>query len=272
MVKVQTLRQQDFDVPPTITIVIPIKDRCGVRLQNCLRGIQVQTHRDIETIIVDYGSTQKNHEQLLQDLSPFDCTIYYYPTTEIWSPAVSKNIGIRRARGEYIATLDADCIMEPHVLEATLNLHAEKGMNYVETKMAFLPEGFDINNLTLPEDFDKCRKTHTLRKYGFGSYLSVHRLWWFGIRGCDERMQGWGGNDDDIRDRVRRSGYKRMILSQYNLPQTMIYHQWHTPTRATFEQKYGEPFKEMWRRNVSIIRNDKTTVRNTDNDNWGVFG
>lgn len=266
--KVQTIRKQEFVSPPRVSIVIPVKDRCGIRIRNCLRGIQLQTQPSVEAVIVDYGSTQKNHERLLQDLEPFDCTIYRYPTTNIWSPAVSKNIGVRRAQGEYIATLDADCVMEPQVIEATLKLHTQKGMNHIETKMAFLPETFNINNLTLPEDFDKCRGAHSLRKHGFGSYLSVHRMWWFGVRGCDERMQGWGGNDDDIRDRVKRSGYKRIVLSQHGMPQTMIFHQWHTPSHAAFVKKYGNTFKKMWNRNVWIIRNDKSIVRN--DENWGV--
>ena len=137
-------------------------------------------------------------------------------------------------------------------------------MNHVETKMAFLHEGFNINNLTLPEDFLNCRDNYSLRKAGFGSYLTVHRMWWHGVRGCDERFQGWGGNDDDIRDRVKRSGYLRIVLSHYNLPQTMIYHQWHTPSHDAFLKRYGEDFKKLWRRNVSIIRNDKTNVRNKD--------
>jgi len=269
---VETIKKQAFSTQPQASIIIPLKDRCGVRLQNCLRGIQLQTHRDIETIIVDYGSTQKNYEQLLQDITPFDCTLYRYPTEKIWSPAVSKNIGIRRARGKYIITLDADCIMEPRVIEKTLNIHKNNDKSYVETKMSFLHGQLDINNLRLPKDFNKLRENYSLRKYGFGSYLSVHRSWWFAVRGCDERMQGWGGNDDDIRTRVGRSGYTRIRLNQQKIPKTMIFHQWHPPSHKAFTKKYGDVFNKMWKRNVSIIKNDMTTVRNENNDNWGVSG
>lgn len=271
-VTVQTIRKQTFDSPPKISIIIPLKDRCGVRLQNCLRGIQLQTHRGIEPIIVDYGSTQKNHEQLLHDIVPFECTLYRYPTEKIWSPAIAKNIGIRRAQGDYIATLDADCIMEPRVIEKTLTLHKKNDESYIETKMSFLHERLNIGNLRLPKDFDKLRENYSLRKYGFGSYLSVHRSWWLSVRGCDERMQGWGGNDDDIRTRVGRNGYNRIRLNQHEVSKTMIFHQWHPPSNKVFITKYGDVFKNMWKRNVSIIKNDTTIIRNKDNDSWGVFG
>jgi len=268
---VQTIRKQTFDTPPKISIIVPIKDRCGARIRNCLRGIQLQNLSCIETIIVDYGSTQENHEQLLEDAAPFDCSFYRYPTQNIWSPAVAKNIGIRRAQGTYIATLDADCIMEPNVIKWTLKLHDEHKTSYVETKMSFLLQTVNSDDLTLPRDSRKLRENYTLRKYGFGAYLSVHRDWWFQVRGCDERFQGWGGNDDDIRDRVKRSGLNRILLSEERKPETMIFHQWHPESRIVFERKYGESFKKMWRTNVSIIKEDKTNVRNKDNDNWGVM-
>ena len=269
-VRIQTIRKQTFDSPPKLSIIIPIKDRCGVRIRNCLRGVQLQSDSCIETIIVDYGSTKENHEQLLKDSAPFGCTFYRYPTQNIWSPAVAKNIGIRRAQGEYIATLDADCIMEPKVIEWTLKLQDKHETSFVETKMSFLTPTVNVDALNLPRDFHTLRKNYTLRKYGFGAYLSVHRSWWFHVRGCDERFQGWGGNDDDVRDRVRRSEFHKIVLSEEAKPETMIFHQWHPESRIVFEQKYGEPFKAMWRLNASIIRNDKTSIRNLDNDNWGV--
>jgi len=162
--------------------------------------------------------------------------------------------------------------MEPRVIEKTLTLHKKNDESYIETKMSFLHEQLDTDNLRLPKDFDKLRENYSLRQHGFGSYLSVHRSWWFSVRGCDERMQGWGGNDDDIRTRVGRNGYNRIRLNQRDIPQTMIFHQWHPSSHKVFVKRYGEAFNKMWKRNVSIIRNDKTTVRNTDNENWGVFG
>jgi len=269
--KVQTIRKQTFDSPPKISIIVPIKDRCGARIRNCLRGIRLQSYKGIEIIIVDYGSTKENHEQLLKDSEPFDCTFYRYPTQNIWSPAVAKNIGIRRAQGEYIATLDADCIMEPKVIEWTLKLHGEHKDGFVETKMCFLLPAVEVDTLNLPRDFGKLRENYSLRKYGFGAYLSVHRSWWLSVRGCDERFQGWGGNDDDIRDRVKRSEFRRNVLSERVKPETMIFHQWHPSSRSEFTKKYGKSYKEMYDINVSIINRDKTSVRNRDNDNWGVF-
>jgi len=268
MIKVETIKKQEFKHGPPLSLIIPLKDRCGIRLQNCLRGIQLQTQPNIETIIVDYGSTKENHEQLLLDTSLFDCTIYRYPTDKIWSPAVAKNIGIRRARGTHIATLDADCIMEQRVIENTLKLHKKTETGFVETKMAFLPQELDITKIKLPRDFPVFRENYSLRKHGFGSFLSVHRDWWFDVRGCDERMQGWGGNDDDVRTRVRRSKYNRLILSDLGGPQTMIFHQWHPPSLRVFLNRYGDVFDTMWKRNVAILKNDKTIRRN--NVNWGV--
>ena len=256
---------------PKISIVIPIKDRWGARVINCLRAIQLQTEKEIETIVVDYGSSNKNYKQLLRDLSSFECTVYRYETDKIWSPAIAKNIGIRRALGSYIATLDVDCLIEPRVIESTLKIHSRQQKNYVETKIAFLPKTIDGTKIVLPDDFAEHNKVFTLRKAGFGSYLSVRRRWWHRVRGCDERFQGWGGNDDDIRTRVNRSGNKRVVLSEQGLPDTMIFHQWHPKTHRWFKDTYGDVFSIMSAKNISIVRNDKTILRNRRNEKWGVY-
>lgn len=265
-----TTDEWDYIESPKISIVIPIKDRYGPRVWNCLRAIQLQTEKSIETIIVDYGSNEKNYELLLRDLSSFNCIVYRYPTDKIWSPAIAKNIGIRRARGAYIATLDVDCIMEPRVIETTLKLHTKETNNYIETKIAFLSPPLKSAKIILPESFLEFRKNYTFRREGFGSYLSVRRKWWFKVRGCDERFQGWGGNDDDIRTRAGRSGNKRIRLNEQNLPETMIFHQWHPKTHRWFKETYGEVFREMKRININIVREDKTIIRNLENDKWGV--
>jgi len=118
---------------PIFSVVVPLRDRWGPRLRNCVRSLENQTLRPIEIIVADYGSTQKGHEAIMETLKDFDCTVYYYPTDKIWSLSVARNMGIRRsyAQCEDIAVVDADLILEPRVLEVLSQAHASRPRSYI---------------------------------------------------------------------------------------------------------------------------------------------
>ncbi len=92
-----------------ISIIIPVFQHQQLLLR-CLEGIQKQTEKDIEVIVVDDGSHPPVSVQL--DFS-FPLTIMQI---EHRGAPAARNIGFQKSRGEYVLFCDADISMHPQML------------------------------------------------------------------------------------------------------------------------------------------------------------
>lgn len=97
-----------------VSVIIPIYNASRY-LGPAIDSILGQTLSEIEIICVDDGSTDKSLE-ILKEYQNSDDRIRIVTQTNA-GPAHARNNGIRRARGEYIAFLDADDFVEPTFLE-----------------------------------------------------------------------------------------------------------------------------------------------------------
>lgn len=245
-----------------MTVVIPIRDRYGSRVKNCMKSLSLQTVKPSEIIISDYGSTEENHDKLLGTLEPFDYTIYYCETGETWSRPVADNIGIRRGKGKYIIRLDVDCILQPSALESILTLHKRYTDSAVVSRVHRLPKDLDIDRILLPDDYRILEELGKVETEGIGALFSAPRVWWHAVRGFDERMMGWGASDDDIVKRLRKDNMKLVLLDEQNILDTKVFHQFHQAqqiTKVIGLQRFHELYKmnmEIWKESESVIRND----------------
>lgn len=257
--KVRLIRKQNID-SPEYSIAIRVGNVHGVCIRNCVQSIKCQTFKNIETIVVDFGSTIENHRKLMQRIQPFDCTVYYCPTNEMWNTGISRNIGLRRATTEYVAVTGVDSILEPRVVEFVMNKHSEIPMSIIAICPSFLPRSFNIDNLVLPRDYPKLYETK--RKYvppSVGEFVSAPRSWFNKVRGYDERMPGYGPADQDLWDRsVRDKEIQSFARRKLDESQTEIYHQWHD-YRTHANQEMG----------LKIWHGDKSLVKNREN--WGIY-
>jgi glycosyltransferase involved in cell wall biosynthesis len=97
-----------------VSVIMPIYNASRY-LGPAIDSILDQTLPEIEIICVDDGSTDKSLE-ILKEYQKQDDRIRIVTQTNA-GPAHARNNGIRRARGEYIAFLDADDFVEPTFLE-----------------------------------------------------------------------------------------------------------------------------------------------------------
>ncbi len=104
-----------MNVDIKVSVIIPIYNAYDY-LRPAMDSVIYQTLRDIEIICVDDGSTDQSLE-IIKEYQKNDERIRIVTETNA-GPGIARNNGIGRARGEYIAFLDADDFFEPTYLEA----------------------------------------------------------------------------------------------------------------------------------------------------------
>jgi len=107
---------------PLVSVVINNYNNAKY-LQDCISALQSQTYENIEIVVVDAGSTDKSRE-IITLLAEGDVRIKsVYSSEYIKYPAISYNMGLIAASGDFIAINDPDDI--------SLNSRIENQVNYL---------------------------------------------------------------------------------------------------------------------------------------------
>lgn len=90
-----------------LSIIIPCYNSFGYMLKN-LRYLESSVRNGIEIIIVDDCSNDKSYEQLVNYQSHSSLNVKIYQNDLNCGPGVTRNNGLKKATGKYVAFLDAD--------------------------------------------------------------------------------------------------------------------------------------------------------------------
>ncbi len=135
---------------PGISVVIPLYNK-GRYIERALSSVLTQTYPPLEIIVVDDGSTDDGPEKVLNCRD--ERVVLNKQSNK--GPGAARNAGLSRARGKYIAFLDADDEWMPHFLEEGLQLLEDKAakvtvvctgyFSYPEMKM--IPVNENLNGV-----------------------------------------------------------------------------------------------------------------------------
>ena len=114
-----------------LSVIVPIYNACK-HLRPALDSILAQTLREIEIICVDDGSTDTSLD-MLKIYQKMDSRIRIITETNA-GPGHARNNGLRRARGKYVAFLDADDFIDPDMLEKLYLCAEEKDLDIAIAK------------------------------------------------------------------------------------------------------------------------------------------
>lgn len=110
---------------PGISVIVPVY-QAEKLLPACAKSVLNQTFSDWELLLVDDGCTDSS-PAICDALAAEDSRIRALHQPKNAGVSEARNRGLREARGEYIAFLDADDAFEPQTLEILWNLRAQAG-------------------------------------------------------------------------------------------------------------------------------------------------
>jgi glycosyltransferase involved in cell wall biosynthesis len=138
-----------------ISVIIPSYNS-GKFLAEAIESVVNQTFGDIEIIVVNDGSTDDT-ERIVREWQQRDRRIKYINHQINKGLAAARNTGIRAAKGQYIALLDADDVWLPQKLEVQLKL-LEEGSEFVYSDRFYLIDDKRTNqSYFVSQDITPCQ-------------------------------------------------------------------------------------------------------------------
>lgn len=131
-----------------VSVVIPTYNR-EKTISRAIDSVLSQTYTDIEIIVVDDGSTDRT----IHLLDQYSSKITVFKQDHRGANA-ARNLGIKNAKGKYIAFLDSDDEWLPNKIAIQINYMCD-----TNKKICFCPhELIDTINRVIPDDYRDCIK------------------------------------------------------------------------------------------------------------------
>ena len=174
-----SLQKKNLTKDIKVSVIIPFFNREKLLLR-AIQSVQSQTHSNLEIILVDDASTEPFNK--LSNLIKKDKRIILLKNAQNKGPAASRNVGILKASGDYIAFLDSDDEFLPEKVELQLTEMMLTGYDVSHTsyirRSTSGDKHIDVGQLTgivIPEIIKSCQiatptvmiKTKYLKENGF---------------------------------------------------------------------------------------------------------
>lgn len=155
-----------------VSIIIPTYKRETHYLDRAIQSLLNQTYANIEIIVVDDNGKgtafQLKTEEFMRKYNSYSNIIYHHNENNIGG-ALSRNIGIDLASGEYVTFLDDDDEYLPYKIECQLTYMKEHDFDMTLTNLTLVNENkkvIDYRDHGYLKSFDNkmLLKTHIMRK------------------------------------------------------------------------------------------------------------
>lgn len=244
--------------PIDISVVIGFKDWGVERLLLSVRSL-VESFGKLrgEVIVSDYGST--DCPGVREKVEELGARYVYTHTDGIWSRSRALNAGFAVSTGRVLVSTDADMLFSPLSMDVVGHRILEDPNEALVLQCRDLPPAYDHEGVVAAGlDWQAFESSCTFRpRWGMGGMMAVSRDAFLNIRGFDERMEIYGGEDMDFAQRIRWSGRR---LSWIEHPDVRMYHMWHPSTRTETDKSPEGAAAIAFNRD--IVLNDRSYIRN----------
>ncbi|MBD0270716.1 MAG: glycosyltransferase family 2 protein [Acetobacteraceae bacterium] len=122
-----------YAAAPAASVIVAAYQAAGF-VQDAVRSALAQTRRDIEVVVVDDGSSDGTWDAILACASE-DARLVPVRQPRRAGPAAARNAAIARARGRWLAVLDADDLYMPRRLEHMIAAAEASGADLLADNM-----------------------------------------------------------------------------------------------------------------------------------------
>ena len=214
-------------MPPSTVSLIVTTYQWPQALAVVLDSVRAQTRLPDEVIIADDGSGADTRALLLRHAADFPVPLRHAWQQDLgFRAARGRNLAIAAARSEYVLLLDGDMVLHPRFVADHLAVAAAG--SFVQGSRVLIAPAFSERMLRRPQlrpglfSGGIRRRRHTLRlpllsrlymrlRRGPPRMIkSCNQGWWradlLRLNGFDERMQGWGREDEELALRADNAG------------------------------------------------------------------
>jgi glycosyltransferase involved in cell wall biosynthesis len=210
---------------PLISVVMPCYN-CAPYLAEAVGSALRQSHGNVELLLVDDGSTDESpniEAALAQQYGSRLCLLH----TRRVGPYPARNLGLQRARGEFIAFLDADDWWESTALEKLHAALVRAGADLAYCGWQNVGAGI-MAEPYLPPEYEKGDSVEGFMR---GCPWPIHAA--LLRRSVAERLRGFSERRFSSMDYdfwLRALALTRNIV---RVPEVLAYYRWHGPTQVS---------------------------------------
>ncbi len=234
-----------------LSLIVPARNWPVERIEACVRSfLRLKSAALGEIVVVDFGSEQP----IVLGIRDKRVRVVRV-LAERWSLAEAINVGVVASRGEIVAKTDADIIIARESgrgLDAAVNAIAAGEVGLAVVQAIDLPPGLDAARALRMQTGPLVREGRLRPRWGQGGLCFFSRATWADVGGFESRFHGWGNEDNDFADRVRRSGRRMRWMGPELL---RIFHVAHAPSYVAHD------IHEAREANRRVYLGDKSTFR-----------
>ena len=135
---------------PKISVIMPVYNTDSQYLKEAIESVLQQTYTNFELLIIDDASTT-DIQKVIQKYN--DSRIKYIRLNENQGAANARNLGIKKASGEFIAFLDSDDIALSERFSTQINFfESNPNIECVGSSFIIIPEGKMCHHKTEHKD------------------------------------------------------------------------------------------------------------------------
>ena len=121
--------KNDFSSNSLVSIII-LNYNAGDLLLDCVSSIYNSNHKNFEIIVVDNISKDNSHKKCKEKFP--DITLI--ENSENLGYCEGINVGLRKAKGDFVAILNPDTLVEPNWLNELINAYQKNGTGFYQPK------------------------------------------------------------------------------------------------------------------------------------------